>query len=94
MIKRYKKIECNDGFEISVQASSLAYCYPRNNVGPYEEVELGYPSEQEHLIVQYAEDRNNLTNTVYPSVPVDVVLTVIKKHGGIHSGELPPLAAV
>jgi len=39
-------IECIDGFMMSVQASSMHYCTPRENQGPYSEVEVGYPSER------------------------------------------------
>jgi hypothetical protein len=38
------KIECVDGFSISVQASSTHYCSPRDNEGPWDTVECGFPS--------------------------------------------------
>lgn len=108
-------ITCTDGFTMSVQASSGSYCAPRDNRGPYFEVEIGYPSKKEELIWDYMEgpswyyeDENGdyqeytdeeyeeakvrkCTDTVYPFVPVSVVRAVIKKHGGIASGTLPPL---
>lgn len=58
---------------------------PRNfrtdHFTPYESVELGYPSEADDLIYDYAED-NDYTSTVYGCVPVDIVEQLIEKHGG------------
>lgn len=79
------RIQCNDGFSISIQASLCHYCEPRRTFeGPYTEVELGYPSCSEELLIPYIEDDCcKPENTVYPYVPVEVVDEVIKKHGGI-----------
>lgn len=47
---------CQNGFMVSIQASSIHYCSPRNNTAEeYETVELGYPTKVEGLIIQYAE---------------------------------------
>ena len=85
-----KRIFCNDGFNISVQAGCGMYCTPRYTMLRserllYREVEAGYPSEPEPLIAEYAEDKEpeRLTNTVYPYVPVELIDEVLKKHGGI-----------
>jgi len=80
-------IECADGFRMSVQASAGHYCTPRENEGPYDEVEVGFPNKEEPLLVPYAEDASRLTQTVYPYVPLDTVIKVIQKHGGV-SGEV------
>lgn len=75
---------CADGFGISIQASQNHYCSPRKDGQiDYEEVELGYPSKEEVLIADYAEDPGDLTNTVYGYVPVEVVDKMLEKHGGI-----------
>ena len=75
---------CNDGFSISVQASEFHYCEPRRNgVQDYESVELGFPSVEDELINEYAEDCMNYTETVYGYVPIEIVEKLIKKHGGI-----------
>ena len=74
---------CNDGFEMSVQASHYHYCSPKNVKGPYSTVEIGFPNEEEELLVAYAEDVNDLTGTVYGYVPIDVVDKVVEKHGGV-----------
>ena len=76
---------------MSVQAHSHAYCEPRvNNAEKYLKVEVGYPSETEELLIQYAEDPDCLTDTIYAYVPSMVVTTIIAKHGGMIQGELPP----
>jgi len=85
----YKKITCADGFTMSVQASRTSYCFPRDDIGPYEEVEIGFPSAKEDLLMLWVEDHSKPTDTVYAYVPRTVVTTVIAKHGGIVSGELP-----
>lgn len=79
------KIICNDGFEMSVQAGRFLYCKPRMDLpdGKYDSVEIGFPSEEEQLIIDFADDCSNLTDTIYPYVPVEIVDKVIEKHGGI-----------
>ena len=78
------RLLCNDGFSISVQASKFHYCIPRlDGEQDYEAVELGYPSMEDELINEYAEDDWNYTETVYGYVPIEVVEKLIEKHGGI-----------
>jgi len=77
------KIVCYDGFEVSVQASSVHYCTPRDNEGPYTEVELGYLLEPVEAWVEYAEDPDDLTRTIYPYVPIELVEAVLEAHGGV-----------
>ena len=78
------RLLCNDGFSISVQASKFHYCRPRlDGAQDYEAVELGYPSMEDELINEYAEDDWNYTETVYGYVPIEVVEKLIEKHGGI-----------
>jgi hypothetical protein len=76
-------IVCKDGFSISVQASEAHYSVPRKSVKQYSKMEIGYPSQEEKEIIEYAEEAEELTNTVYPYVPFEVVDSVIEKHGGI-----------
>lgn len=76
--------KCTDGFSVSIQANAGAYCTPRDAFAmEYKTVELGYPSSTDSLIMDYAEDSECPTGTVYGYVPVDVVDKLIKKHGGI-----------
>ena len=78
-----KKLECNDGFKMSVQASEFHYCTPRINTDRYYEFEVGFPTEKEDLLMPYAEDYDNPTDTVYGYVPIEVIEEIITKHGGI-----------
>lgn len=79
-------IVCADGLTLSVQASHLHYCSPRNDEGPYSTVEIGFPSEKVEEFMEYAEDAENPTQTVYARVPVEVVLQVINSRGGVVLG--------
>jgi len=81
------RIECRDGFSFSVQASAHHYCRPRAvmtwpSLETYTAFEVGFPSQEEELLMRYAEDQSKPTETVYGYVPVDTVLMVIAKHGG------------
>lgn len=79
-----KRIVCNDGFEISVQANEFAYCKPRKTDNDfYYEVECGFPSEKPDLIMEYAENSESPTDTVYGYVPIELVEELIASHGGI-----------
>jgi len=85
---RLPKIICSDGFEMSVQVGSSLYSTPKKVAKRYSAVEIGFPSEHEPLIEEYAEslydeDVTDYTDTVYPYVPVKIVDKVLKKHGGI-----------
>ena len=77
------RVHCADGFSVSVQASQYHYCRPRiDNAEKYNGVELGYPSEADDLITDYAED-DTYTDTVYGYVPVEIVDKLIEQHGDI-----------
>jgi hypothetical protein len=78
-----KRITCADGFSISVQAHEGAYCRPRESDGPWHKVELGFPSEDPGKeFVQYCEDPESPTETVYAYVPIELVEALIARHGG------------
>ena len=77
---------------MSVQASKRNYSEPRNDTGPYTSVEIGFPSKKEPLLLEFAEDPDNPTGTVYGWVPSEIVWDVILKHGGVSSGDLPVLS--
>ena len=78
-----KRIECEDGFSLSVQASHGAYCSPRTNIGPWEEVEVGFPSDVPTNIMRYCENSESPTQTVYGYVPIELVEELIAAHGGM-----------
>ena len=98
--KPRKYVHCADGFNMSVQASKSCYCIPKANGknAIYSAVEIGYPSEREPELDKYVEyaggEEPRWTDTVYPYVPSEVVATVIAKHGGMVSGELPKLGYI
>ena len=87
---RLPKIICSDGFTMSVQVGYSLYSTPKKVAKRYSAVEIGFPSEPEELIKEYAEfapfdeDTTDYTDTVYPYVPVKIVDKVLKKHDGIN----------
>ena len=88
---RLPHIICSDGFSMSVQVGYSLYSTPKKVAKRYSAVEIGYPSEPEELIKEWAElipffhedEEPDYTDTVYPYVPVKIVDKVLKKHGGI-----------
>ena len=82
-----KRIECEDGFSLSVQASHGAYCSPRTNLGPWDQVEVGFPSDVPTEIMNYAEQPENPTETVYGYVPIELVDALIAAHGGMKAND-------
>ena len=90
---RLPHIVCTDGFSMSVQVGYSLYSTPKKVAKRYSAVEIGYPSDHEPLIEEYAECFTfeeldiDFTDTVYPYVPVKIVDKVLKKHGGIDMTE-------
>ena len=85
------RVTCVDGFNMSIAVGKDFYCSPRSEKGPWSAVEIGMPSQEEKLLLPYAEDLSDLTNTVYGWVPSNIVWDVIISHGGITKGKLPVL---
>lgn len=79
------RVECADGYEISIQAGKGMYSTPRDVSDYYTHVELGFPNTYDEIIGDYAEDKGVATQTVYPYVPVGTVDELLEKHGGIQS---------
>lgn len=80
------KIECRSGLSMSVQASKYHYSTPRMNIQDttvYTAFEIGFPSEPVEALREYAEDGDDLTGTVYPYVPYEVIQQIIEDNGGI-----------
>ena len=78
-------ITCKDGFSVSVQCSEFHYCNPRKtytDVAKYESFELGFPSELDPLIAEYAEEKDTV-ETVFGRVPRDIVEKLLMSHGGV-----------
>ena len=57
---RLPKIVCVDGFEMSVQVGFSLYSTPKKVAKRYSAVEIGFPSEPEPLIEEFAEDRKSV----------------------------------
>lgn len=78
------QIKCADGFVMSVQASSGHYCVPRNSIGPWAQVEVGYPSKRVVDFMPYMDGGKGTkpTETVYGYVPIELVVKAIARHGG------------
>ena len=85
---------------MSVQASRDHYCTPREDVGPYTHVEVGYTSEWEDLLIPHRDKSTpaicGARPTLYVNVPAQTVRSVVTKHAGMArgSGRLPRLVEV
>ena len=81
------RVLCVDGYSVSIQAGKYLYCISdrglRENAKCFESVELGFPSVEDDLINDLAEDPECPTDTVYGYVPVNLVNKLMEKHGGI-----------
>jgi len=93
----FERVVCADGFSMSVQASSGNYCSPRDDSGPWESVEVGFPSANDPLLAEFAEDpsapiRDGQVQTVYGWVPMETIKAIIESHGGQVDGQLPSAA--
>jgi hypothetical protein len=86
-MKRTPQIHCKDGAYLSVQVSQYHYSEPREDVGPYTLVEVGYPSCVPLEFLSYAEEKENPTETIYGYVPIELVEEFIQNHGGIDLGK-------
>lgn len=63
---------CFGDFELSIQASEHHYCSPREYVGRYDSVEIGFPDFDfsKEFIDKYAENPGEPQDTVYGYVPI------------------------
>lgn len=84
IVQMKTRIYCIDDLNLSVQASWGHYCDPRIDAADfYTSVEIGYPSIEIPELMEYAEDPEDPTETVYGYVPVSLVNKIIKDYGGI-----------
>ena len=71
-------VKCKDGVTLSVQASEFHYSSPRDNYGPYTEVEVWcVRNAAEVTEFDYSDD----DPSAY--VPIEQVVQFIDNHGGI-----------
>ena len=75
----------NNNLTLSIQASVYHYCLPRkDSLNEYTHYEVGFPSKKEELLMPYIEvEGDNPTETVYPFVPVEVLVNLANNYGGI-----------
>ena len=76
---------CPDGFRVSAQASKSHYCHPRDNYGPYMDVELGFPRgldkrDREELKSYWENIGRPMEESVFGWVPVTVLRDIIVRH--------------
>ena len=71
------RVECVDGFTMSVQASKFHYCTSRSDIGPYTTVEVHHCGS----IPEWEEFSDN-GNGPYAYLPIDLVVAKIELHGG------------
>ena len=74
---------CADGFNLSIQASSMHYCIPNEDLSDGNYSKVSYLSEEVEEFLPFAEDDEAPLATVYGYVPVETVDAVLAKHGGI-----------
>ena len=77
-------IPYKDG-EMSIQASEFHYCYPKNDKGPYTQVEVAVFDKdgertKEDALKDYADDKDS-NEPVYGYVPYGTVIDLLKKDG-------------
>jgi hypothetical protein len=83
----FKRITCANGLSFSAQANAGAYCSPRQDNGPWNQVEIGFPSIAVEEFMEFAENSADPTGTVYGWVPVEIVEAVVQKNGGLMGQE-------
>ena len=77
------RMELADGSSLSVQASGFHYCSPKEATGPWDMVEVGFPSKRWNSLSKYREDwKTTIRNNVFAFVPVRVVNAIIHRAGG------------
>lgn len=77
-----------DGTLVSVQASEFHYCIPRrDNAAEYSAVEAWFWKPDK----RFKSGFRILTEEPLAFLPADELMEMIDTHGGIVSGELPPL---
>lgn len=91
-------IHCLDGFKVSVVTGAGVYCTPRPDLrglsgngvdedyrGPFTHAEVGFPSERPEpwdQWLEYCDDPDKPTETVYGYVPAELIRALIAAHGG------------
>jgi len=85
MLGNRSRMVLADGTSLSVQASRSHYCDPRADEGPWDAVEVGFPSRVIEELLPFADQMSEAlpTDMVYGWVPVKVLNAIIAACGGI-----------
>jgi hypothetical protein len=82
----FPRYVCKDGVSLSVQASELTYCVPRENTGPWTHVEVGFIEDANgqrmaapDSWLEYADD-SGVMSDVFGYIPVSMVADFIRQH--------------
>jgi hypothetical protein len=87
-LKEKRICTLKDGTIASVQASQFHHCVPKqDNAEKYRAVEAWFWKPDK----RFKEGRRMLTEEPLSYLPVKKLMEIIDSHGGIVSGELPPL---
>jgi len=79
------RLECADGFSMSVKAGKYWHSDPEHHLvdGEYSAWEIGFPSEEDELLEAYYRNVGYSMGNVYGYIPIEIVNQIIAKHGGI-----------
>lgn len=91
----FPEMVCADGFKLSVQGHFGAYSYPRDDFAvSYLQVECLGPKQADELLSPFERECNAIGDDemIYPYVPVEVIVALIEKHGGLSQalGDVEP----
>lgn len=80
------RIHCKDGFNISIQIHNATYCESENGYRTFgyewKKAEWGFPSIHEPMLLEDAEDKEDITGTVGSST-IELLQQILDNHGGI-----------
>jgi hypothetical protein len=87
-------IHCKAGGSLSVQTGRHHYCSPRQDTGPWETAEVGYPQGlvgvRELIGIHHEEgllDSDESGWGVFPYTPIELVAMLIAMNGGVKENE-------
>lgn len=69
---------CKDGFVFSVNVGLQAYCSPRDERGPWQELEISFLHGEDEAIQRWMDDSGIAGNVL-----VEIINSAIRAHGGI-----------
>lgn len=80
--KNSERVRLVDGTSVSVQAGVYLCSTPRKDFAQFTHVEVGYPNfEPPESWKEYAENSEDYKETIYPYIPIGLVLDYINLVG-------------